>query len=316
MAIKIRWKNKNTPVATIEIYRGAAPLDTANPGTPIATLPGSATGYDDSDVSLGGVYYYTIAVRYNGVVVFSTSKLYSYTGQRGPGPQSLIYGDESLGYYGSFPMSEFYFPVRFWPTLFTDTNHKDRTYYVHKFIRRGKIVYTYDSSILNLAYLSNLNGVSINGGMTWAFNNSNVGPDVIKQFDGYVFRPRAIRVLPDEWDGTSVSADLQSLILGDTEFNSFMPSIYGNFDRFARMPIMKAPSGINKTIPNQGRVFGAEKVSVGGPWISVGPLSGQQAYGSTGVMTQANTHGFALTSDGALQSNNISFFPVIELVEV
>ena len=55
----LKWKNRNTLPFTINIYRGAAPLDRNNLTNPIATLTNGETQYED-EVVRGSTNYYVI----------------------------------------------------------------------------------------------------------------------------------------------------------------------------------------------------------------------------------------------------------------
>ena len=71
MGIKLNWDDQTDQnLDAVEIYRTTTPFDPNNPGTPLATLPGDATSYEDNTVSVGNTYYYTVAVKKGGRSIF------------------------------------------------------------------------------------------------------------------------------------------------------------------------------------------------------------------------------------------------------
>lgn len=156
MGILLNWGNANASVADgINIYRAESriPLDTLP--SPIATLPGSATSYEDTTVARGKVYHYRVGVYKGDDLLVGPNQMQGYFPNSGPGPQSLKAGDWTLGYFGRVSLADFATAQEMVTlcgvsgTVIADTVMK----YWNKFIRNGKIIF---APCTELAY-----------GMTW-----------------------------------------------------------------------------------------------------------------------------------------------------
>jgi hypothetical protein len=229
MLIKLKWNNSNDATAAVQVFRGTATIDTANPGTPIATLPGNATSYDDSDVLAGVTYYYAVAVTKGAKRIFTPVKTFLNEAKRGPGGARILYGDERLGYMGKVSPVDFIDIVKYLGLGSAVANVYRMNWY--KFIRKGKIIYVAEKPI-NLDYGTRVWGQTIRrnvglvSGMQWGFNNSawtDAAKTSIASFGGNTFHFRALRSLPDNWDGVAVT---QALVNDPTtEFNELIPSL-------------------------------------------------------------------------------------------
>ena len=109
MFIDLSWTDLNSVATKLEIYRGDAPLDRANlPATPIVTLNSGETSYrDESNIVLGKTYYYVFVSSTATDRVVSQNYTVRAVTRRGPGPQTLVQGDNALGYFGSLQSGEF-----------------------------------------------------------------------------------------------------------------------------------------------------------------------------------------------------------------
>lgn len=77
MSISLTWKNNNGARAVVKVYRSVGtPIDTSNPGEPIATLPYYAQGYEDTTTEPGVNYYYAVSVTVDGNVAFTPLRGY------------------------------------------------------------------------------------------------------------------------------------------------------------------------------------------------------------------------------------------------
>lgn len=101
MSIRLTWRDVNAAIAdNIIIYRDTVPIPPDSLPTPLVTLAGSATTYDDTTVVRGTVYYYRIAAVKGVDFVLSDNKIHGYFPDSGPGPQTLLRGDWKRGYFG------------------------------------------------------------------------------------------------------------------------------------------------------------------------------------------------------------------------
>ena len=147
MYIDLQWTNLNSRTVKLEIFRGDAPLDRENLGTPIATLTEGETTYRDStDVVIGKDYYYVFVTSNASDRVVSQNYRIQAVGRRGPGEQTLAQGTNELGYFGPLPSADFININE----LVTRTNLRSQATTIaisqptpvwHKFVRKGKILF-------------------------------------------------------------------------------------------------------------------------------------------------------------------------------
>lgn len=233
MLIKLKWNNTNDNTAVVQVFRSTAAIDTANPGTPIATLPGDATSYSDFDAVMGTTYYYAVAVTKGAKRVFTPVKTFTNDSQRGPGSARILYGDERLGYMGKLAPTDFIDIGKYLDlTLAVAANFRVTW---HKFIRKGKIIYVAEKPLL----LDSINhgpwsqalrkSVGLVSGLQWNFDNS-AWPDAAKtsiaQFNGSQLHFRVLRGLPDNWDGSAPTAAM--VMDPTTEFNELIAPLMDN----------------------------------------------------------------------------------------
>lgn len=81
----------------IEIYRSTSPIDMTSPGTPIVTLPGSATEYEDFTAKNKSLYYYRLASRKGTDRGWGENQFVGYFSETGPGRNYPIRGDWNAG---------------------------------------------------------------------------------------------------------------------------------------------------------------------------------------------------------------------------
>ena len=107
MPIKIDWTDPNT-ADDYTIYRSASPIaDGALPAS-LAVLPGGTLTYTDDTAVRNQLYYYRVASRKGTDVALTPNKALAYMPYTGPGPQVLLRGDWSFGYFGKMSMSDLF----------------------------------------------------------------------------------------------------------------------------------------------------------------------------------------------------------------
>lgn len=143
MGNKLSWTNNNTQPTNVEIYRGLAPLDTANLTDPLVTLTNGESSWEDNGVIYGATYYYVVQLlTKDGLKKVPSRNISMQAGLgRGLGPNILLQGNERLGYFGLVEAADFIPPA----TILAAQNGGAMAYMLavrwHKFIRRGKILY-------------------------------------------------------------------------------------------------------------------------------------------------------------------------------
>lgn len=189
MQIYLNWENLNSSSVKLEIFRGDTPLDRDNlPDTPIATLTDGETNYTDTkDVLLGKTYYYVFVTSNATDRIVSQNYEVTAISRRGYGPQKLIQGDNTIGYFGSIPSGEFIYPaalaaaVGVNTTAFSSVSFPRTAPLWYKYVRNNKILIIPEGPIaLNVSWrgLYDLGLVfGQDGDGTNAFPNANfTGP--------------------------------------------------------------------------------------------------------------------------------------------
>lgn len=138
----LKWTNLNVGSFTTKIYRGLAPLDRANLSDPIATLTAGESTYTDTTTVRGTLYYYVFETIKGSDKVPSNNIAVRAVPRKGPGPEGIIQGDYTYGYFGSLLSSEFINT----PDLSAAIGLTGGAVYQagpvwHKWIRKGKILY-------------------------------------------------------------------------------------------------------------------------------------------------------------------------------
>lgn len=106
--VRLSWKDISSSEQGFRVYRSDAPIDTNNPPEPYATLPADTESFVDTQIDLGVVYYYYVSSFKDNIEKFSNVRIVN-TGLSplGPGPNILIGNDESTGFFGEVPTTEF-----------------------------------------------------------------------------------------------------------------------------------------------------------------------------------------------------------------
>lgn len=144
MSFTLRWNNPNTAATVVNIYRDTKDISVTALPAVLATLSNGETSYRDTTVVAGQTYYYLLTVTANGKTVATASQKYTVAVRRGIGPQTLIAGDDRLGFYGAVAAEEQWYgsqlPAGFlaaFPTAYASTDRVP----LLKFTRNGKIFY-------------------------------------------------------------------------------------------------------------------------------------------------------------------------------
>lgn len=144
MSFTLRWNNPNTIATVVNIYRDTKDISVTALPAVLATLSNGETSYRDTTAVAGQTYYYLMTVTANGKTVATASQKYTVAVRRGIGPNTLIAGDDRLGFYGAVPTEEQWFgsqlPAGFlaaFPTAYASTDRVP----LLKFTRNGKILY-------------------------------------------------------------------------------------------------------------------------------------------------------------------------------
>lgn len=153
MQTVLSWVNPNAISVITKIYRSAAEINRANPGTPLVTLSAGETSWVD-DTAVAGINYYYLVVVISAAnpndFIVSRNYRTSSARARGPGPQTLQYGDTKLGYFGTVTSSEILTRqelIAKYSTLGAPVVVNPTHTLWHKFVRNNKILYVPESLI-------------------------------------------------------------------------------------------------------------------------------------------------------------------------
>ncbi|AXF51298.1 putative virion structural protein [Erwinia phage Wellington] len=149
MNFTLRWRNDNTKPVVVRIYRSTTVIDPTKLPAAIATLSNGETEWVDNTALYGVTYYYftTVTNPATGKTVNGVNTTYTIEQRRGVGPNTLLFGSETLGFYGDviyedqFPLSAFQQKVQDALALNSSTFSPSYRLPVSKYIRNGKILY-------------------------------------------------------------------------------------------------------------------------------------------------------------------------------
>lgn len=99
MGIKLAWPSQAAQnLDAIEVYRSTSPISVKSPGSPIVSLPGNATEYEDMTVKNNSLYYYRLAGKRGSDRSFGDNQLTGYFAETGPGRTYPMRGDWNAGF--------------------------------------------------------------------------------------------------------------------------------------------------------------------------------------------------------------------------
>lgn len=217
MTIRLSWPSQAAKGLTaIEIYRKTgwnATLDVNNPGTPIATLAGTATEFveDVANLTKNTTYRYWVAAVKGTERLIGNPVTQGFFLDTGPGPQTLKKGDWACGYFGTLTKEEFFNT----PELKILLPAGPASMFVndpptwHKFVFRGRILfypsYPHSSNAsFNTAYSRGMVYGTDDNGLYVPNGQPAVKQDCKVTKDGRTYRIRLPWCLPyDTTSGTT-----------------------------------------------------------------------------------------------------------------
>jgi hypothetical protein len=150
MPIKLDWIDHNVTVDSRKVYRSLTKIDQGNLGTPLAVLAGDALTYTDNTVVRGVTYHYVVTSIQGADEAPSAEYVIAYIPYTGPGPQALIRGDWSYGYFGRVPLEDLFSAtelVKGCNLASSITINTAAGNYWHKVVYGGKILFFPNNSI-------------------------------------------------------------------------------------------------------------------------------------------------------------------------
>lgn len=143
MKLTLRWSNLNVLPTTTDIFRSTSPIDPQALPTVHASVNASLEQFED-DVVYGQRYYYMFRNRNSKGSVLSNNVEAWGLPYTGPGPQNLLRGDYSRGYFGQVGKKDFISSYDLCnaidPVVFHPSNAVQEITW-HKFAYKGKILF-------------------------------------------------------------------------------------------------------------------------------------------------------------------------------
>ncbi|EEG8190916.1 hypothetical protein G7N79_000496 [Salmonella enterica] len=277
-------QRKPQALDNIEIYRktpGNATIDVNAPGTPLATLPGDATSYEDNAVENNTTYRYWIAAVKDGERVFNTPTAQGFFLDTGPGPQKLLYGDWHAGYFGTVTPAELFTHAELNSLVVNIFSYAVSAW--HKFIYKNRILFMSDNAIINTTPQQIYNqglmyGQDGNGYVpSWA-TARNQRRTVEK--NGYEYVVRLPYLFDYKYWTASVGSGNSELYLDGEWFNTFarLYNYSGQLPRFDDLPVGPTDS---TTAPQTA--FFAAMCNTSSLWYNRPPYPESPAWGNYGT---------------------------------
>ncbi|EBX6605129.1 hypothetical protein DS160_25175 [Salmonella enterica subsp. enterica serovar Enteritidis] len=199
MALKLKWKNPNKVPTTIDIYRS----DTHDVSltTPLVTLSEGETEWVDTTALFGKTYYYVWVVNTDNDQVVSQPQKIEVADRHGPGPNTLLHGNENYGFFGTVSSADFVNSGVITDALKSVSGIGTAVVYPtwFKYIRKGKVLFVPSTRFTDTTWNSLYNAGAVFG--TDGFGPPEFGGSVNQfttfEFKGDLFLIRLPKGIPD-----------------------------------------------------------------------------------------------------------------------
>lgn len=171
MAITANW-NAVSGATGYKLYRKAgSKIDLANLPADVVSVAADATSYTYPTSVANTLYYLVVgAVGADGVVTYGDQYMVGYYPDTGPGPQTLLRGDWTFGYFGEVAISDLVSQAEIYAAIYAKVGNaatspvgSSFTTY-HKCIVAGRIVFITDNGFSNASWSYNIaksNGLAL-----------------------------------------------------------------------------------------------------------------------------------------------------------
>lgn len=228
MALKLKWKNPNKGETSVDIYRGDTEL--VDLTTPMVTLTAGELEWVDTAALFDKTYYYVWAVNTANDRVVSRPQKIEVADRKGPGPNTLQFGNETYGYFGSVPSADFVNSSTILAALKTLSGIPSANLYPKwsKFIRNGKVLFVPSVSFGDATWANLYNAGAVYGTNDNGPTNSPGTVNQLSTFElnGDLFLVRLAKGVPDgmTWDGRA--ADLNTLPAAQGIYSEYEDLLY------------------------------------------------------------------------------------------
>lgn len=199
MALKLKWKNPNKVPTTIDIYRS----DTYDVSltTPLVTLSEGETEWVDTTALLGKTYYYVWVVNTDNDQVVSQPQKIEVADRHGPGPNTLLHGNENYGFFGTVSSADFVNSGVITAALKSVSGIATGVVYPvwFKYIRKGKVLFVPNTKFSDATWSSIYNAGAVFGTDDFGPSelNGTVNQFTTFEFKGDLFLIRLPKGIPD-----------------------------------------------------------------------------------------------------------------------
>lgn len=155
MGIKLKWPSMaDQNLDAMEVYRGTTPIDSKSPGSPIATLAGTATEYEDTTVQNKSIYYYRLAARKGSERAWGANTASGYFSETGPGRTTPLRGDWNSGLMDILNVADFITPADLAAKLPALNNYGGRGNFSkwYKMCYKGKVLFVPDTYVVTASW--------------------------------------------------------------------------------------------------------------------------------------------------------------------
>jgi len=303
MAIKLSWTNRNTQSVTTSIYRGDAPLDRNNLGTPLVVLTNNETSWVDTTAAQGSTYYYVFKTSNGSETIVSRNQKQQAAETRGPGSNVFQYGDRELGLYDVIGADMFISAANLNTLVGGATSGVVANSNWYKLARKGKVFMVPERVI---GYTTSYNALNALGLVT--------GKTV--QINGFTWKVRLMR----GWREDDSTVPLPSNAL-----NTFDTATYSQTCEFNDFVYpMCAPTPVTQRLPNWSQVGVTSLYSSYGNYVLTQELSAEGDRCFVRLLSGISTNERTKLSAGSVgqavlpgtSNSNVGWWPVLELVEV
>jgi hypothetical protein len=228
MKITVTWVNRNANADGHHIYRSTTPISADALPTPLASVPGSATQYVDTNVKRGDKFYYRVGTYKGADFALSTEMQGTALPHSGPGPAELLYGDYEAGYFGVLEAHELVSGPELKNLLGHQLNAGAADQKWAKVAHKGKILYIplgsgFGYPTWQQLYQNGLVYGTDDDGPAAAVSLNGVGVNQLKTFSkfGSTFKVRCLKGAPDDgiFGYVGPNGDWAPVGLEDSEFN-------------------------------------------------------------------------------------------------
>lgn len=149
MEIKLNWNNETVGLDSIKVYRSTTTFSKTTLPEPLAIISGQSTSFSDESVVRGVTYYYRLGSYKGQTASISSEIVATAEAYSGVGPQTLVVGDYSKGYFGKMEAGDFISFSEF--ATYLGVSSAIPTIWF-KYAHKGKILIIAGNSIMSRAW--------------------------------------------------------------------------------------------------------------------------------------------------------------------